>query len=235
MKHLLLALLLASAATARADSPEAILRDYRKQTVAALGKVNGMLEKAAKPIIAQLIASGDTDGAELLASQLKFKLESEPVVMAQASAALLFTQYDSARLKAVEPLQKSSIARIESMLKAPGGVKLETMTELSRARAEIETGNVASDFDWKKTWAFHYETKNSPENGKVVFNADGSAVYTSKVGNKTLGNWKYANKANSIRADFPNDEWLVTYRHTGVELRLKSTPMLVYLTPVELP
>ncbi len=235
MKPFLAALLVLLATSAFADTPGKIGEDYRKQAAQAVERVNQSLEKAAKPLISQFVVSGNTEGAELLASQLKLKLEGEPVLAPQASAAMLFAQYDAARLKALEPVRKASISRIDSLLKTAGGPSLETIQELGRLRAEIEAGNVAAEFDWKKTWGCHYENKSSPENGKVVFNADGSAVFTSKVGNKTSGTWKLANKANSIRADFPNDEWLATYKQTGVELRLKSTPVLVYLVPIELP
>ena len=122
MKHLLpFVLLLATFSSALADTPSKIAEDYRKAAEAALTKVNGMLESAATPLIAKLISSGDTDGADALAAQLKAKLAGEPVATPQASAALLFAQYDQARAKALEPVQRASISRIESLVARPEG------------------------------------------------------------------------------------------------------------------
>jgi len=146
MKHLLLTLLLVSltSATALADSPEAILKDYRKQAAQAVERLNQSLEKAATPLITKLVASGDTAGAELLTSQVKDKIAGEPVPTPQASAVQLFSLYDDARAKALAPLQKSSIARIDSLLKTAGGPKMETITELGKVREEIVAGAVES-------------------------------------------------------------------------------------------
>ena len=146
MKHLLLAtLLLATFSSALADTPAKIAEDYRKASAAALVKVNETLEQAATPLIAKLISSGDTAGAEQLTTQLKAKLAGQPVPTPQASATLLFAQYDQARAKALDPVQKASISRIETMLKpGAGSPKLETVTELGKVRAEIEAGNLAA-------------------------------------------------------------------------------------------
>lgn len=144
MKHLLLALLLVSFASiaARADSPEAILKDYNKHAAQAMERLNQSLEKAATPLITKLVSSGDTAGAEELTAQLKIKLAGDPVAVPQASAASLFTMYDEARAKALAPLQKASIARIDSLLKMAGGAKIETVAELGKVRAEIEAGKL---------------------------------------------------------------------------------------------
>ncbi len=235
MKHLLhTALLLASFASALADTPAKIAEDYRKQAASALAKVNGMLEKASTTLISQLVQQGATADAEQLTTQLKAKLAGEPVPTPHASATLLFAQYDQARTKALEPVQKASFARIDSMLKGAGASKLETVTELGKVRAEIEAGYLAAAFDWKKTWTLHYRTKDSPPSGKAVFNADGSASYTPNVGSKTLGKWKPANQANSIQVDFlPIDEWLVTSTETGVQVHNKNGPSLIFLVPME--
>lgn len=89
MKQPLLTLLLVSFASlsALADSPEAILKDYRKQAAQVVERLNQSLEKAATPMITKLVASGDTAGAELLTAQLKIKLSGEIVPEPQASAA----------------------------------------------------------------------------------------------------------------------------------------------------
>ena len=146
MKHLLLlSLLLATFSSALADTPEKIAEDYRKASAAAVTKLNETLEQATTPLIARLISSGDTAGAEQLTAQLKAKIAGEPVPTPQASATLLFAQYDQARAKALEPVQKASISRIEAMLKpGAGSPRLETVTELGKVRAEIEAGNPAA-------------------------------------------------------------------------------------------
>ena len=150
MKHPLAVLLLLASpfASAFADTPEQIAADYRRQAVAALTKLNDTLENAATPLIATLVTSGDTDGAEKLSTQLKATLAGEPVPTPQASATLLFAQYDQARMKTLEPVQKASIARIDGMLKNTASApKLDTVTELGRVRAEIEAGNAAAMAD----------------------------------------------------------------------------------------
>ncbi|MBN8420105.1 MAG: hypothetical protein J0L73_14400 [Verrucomicrobia bacterium] len=149
MKHLPLALLLlvSFATCSLADSPEAILKDYRKQASQAVERLNQSLEKAATPLITKLVSSGDTAGAELLTSQMKAKIAGEPVAAPQASAVQLFSLYDDARAKALAPVQKSSIARIDGLLKTAGGAKLETVTELGKVREEIEAGKVSASLD----------------------------------------------------------------------------------------
>lgn len=145
MKHLLLAFLVVSFSSAQADTPAKISEDYRKAAAAAVMKINETLENATTPLIAKLLTSGDTAGADTLTAQLKAKLAGEAVPSPQPSATLLFAQFDQARGKALEPVQKASISRIEGMLKSTtGSPKLETLTELSKVRAEIEAGNPAA-------------------------------------------------------------------------------------------
>ncbi|MDI1314806.1 hypothetical protein [Prosthecobacter sp.] len=235
MKHLLFSLLLVAVASssALADSPDAILKDYRKQAAQAVERLNQSLEKAGTPLITKLVSSGDTAGAELLTSQLKIKLSGEIVPEPQASAAQLFSFYDQARTKALAPIQKSIIARIDGLLKTAGGPKLETVTELNKIRADIEVGRITPDIDWGKVWGVHNEKKDSPLNGTVTFKPDGVALRITKVGNKHPGTWKSSNKANSIEVKFPDDEWLVTSKQTGVEVRSKSLTFMIFLVPVD--
>lgn len=150
MKHLLLSLLLVSFAStsALADSPEEILKDYQKQSAAALEKLNATLEKAATPLIATLIKSGDSTGAEQLTGQLKSKLAGKPVLTPQASAVLLFAQYDQARANAIKPVQKAALARIDAMLSSKERQELDTVTALGRARVEIEDGEASLPVEW---------------------------------------------------------------------------------------
>lgn len=171
MKHLLLTLLLVSltSAAALADSPEAILKDYRKQAAKAVERLNDSLEKTTTPMITKLVSSGDTAGAEQLTNDLKAKLAGEVVPNPQASAVQLFSLYDDARAKALAPVQKSSITRIDSLLKTAGGAKLELVAELGKAREEIEAGAVSTvTGDLRKvlnktkwTWGYAIEASNN--------------------------------------------------------------------------
>ncbi len=141
MKHLLLAVLLL-ASPAFADTPEKIAADYREKAAAALTKVNETLQKAIVPIVADLIKSGDTATADLLREQMRAKAAGDPVDKPLNSIAPLFKSYDGARVKALEPVQKAAISRIDAALASSDGKKLEIVTELGKVRAEIESGHV---------------------------------------------------------------------------------------------
>ncbi len=182
MKHLLLTLLLVAFAStcALADSPEAILKDYQKQSAAALTKLNGTLEQAATPLIATLIKGGDTAGAEQLTAQLKAKLAGESVPAPQASATLLFAQYDQARAKALEPAQKAAVARIDTLLSGKEGKDLDMVTALGKVRVEIEAGKLAaaepagSRYFVGKSWY-------SKVGSEYHFNKDGTGYRLQKM------------------------------------------------------
>jgi hypothetical protein len=198
MKQLLLALLLVSftASSALADSPEAILKDYRKSATQAVERLNQSLEKAATPLITKLVSSGDTDGAEQLTKELRAKIAGESIAMPQASAVQLFSLYDDARAKALAPVQKSSIARIESLLKTAGGPKLETITELGKVRAEIEAGNgdpaheptYLAKQGIRKVWGYFLSPKYDTRHGTLKLNDDGTMVI--EAGNPVTGTWQ---------------------------------------------
>ncbi len=144
MKNFLAALLLLLATSALAESPGQITADYRRQAAAALTKVNDTLEKATVPLIAEFVKAGDTSSADALRDQMKAKAAGESVKKPYASAVALFTSYDAARSKALEPAQKAAITRIEAALASSEGKKLEVVTELGKVRAEIESGKVYS-------------------------------------------------------------------------------------------
>ncbi len=212
MKYLLAALLLVSFTSAFADTPAKIAEDYRKQAAAALTKVNGMLESAATTLIAKLVTSGDTAGAEQLTAQLKSKLAGEPVPTPQASATLLFAQYDQARGKALEPVQKASISRIETLLKSASKPSLETVTELTKVRAEVEAGKAApAPPDIPMSWNYYIGRDKSYLIGELLLSADGTVSLNSlkpdgtpyMVGNPkkpeaTPGRWERT-KTNALK------------------------------------
>ncbi|OYW72054.1 MAG: hypothetical protein B7Z37_26015, partial [Verrucomicrobia bacterium 12-59-8] len=198
MKQLLLALLLVSftSISALADSPEAILKDYRKAATQAVERLNQSLEKAATPIITKLVASGDTAGAEELTAQLKEKLAGESVLKPQASAVQLFSLYDEARAKALAPVQKSSIARIDSQLKTAGGAKLETVTELGKVREEIEAGRVSHEVNFPLVWTYHM-TATGPVMAELTLSPDGK--------------WKLKNTQTGVVSE--TGEWVQVKRN----------------------
>ena len=175
MKHLLLALLLASFSSALADTPAKIAEDYRKAAALALVKVNETLEKATVPLIAELVKSGDTAGADALREQLKTKTAGEPVAKPQASAANMFKLYDAARVKALDSAQKAAIARIEAMLASNEGKKLDVVTELSKTRAEIEAGKAAPAApDIPMAWNYYTGPEKTRLVSELLLSADGT-------------------------------------------------------------
>jgi hypothetical protein len=188
MKHLLLALLLISfSASALADSPEAILKDYRKQAAQALERMNLSLKNATTPLITKLVSSGDTAGAELLTAQLKDKLVGDPVEVPHASAAQLFSLYDEARAKALAPVQKASIARIDNLLKTAGGARLETVTELGKVRELIDGGIVSSTLS---TMPMVWDRRTSQ--AVLNFKPNGTLALVSNDKARTnLGRWSF--------------------------------------------
>ena len=210
MKHLLLALLLAFTSTAAlADSPEAILKDYRKASQQAVARLNQSLEKTTTALITKLVSSGDTAGAELLTSQMKAKMMGEPVMVPQASAVDLFALYDDARAKALAPVQKSSITRIDSLLKTAGGAKLETITELGKVRAEIEaTGSIPAAVltnNIPMHWSYHLKPDRLEDNGSIDMKPDGTLTMTN-TNQSTPGKWSLTSKKNVVIVFFDTDK-----------------------------
>jgi hypothetical protein len=194
MKHLLLALLLISfSASALADSPEAILKDYRKQAAQALERMNLSLKNATTPLITKLVSSGDTAGAELLTAQLKDKLVGDPVEVPHASAAQLFSLYDEARAKALAPVQKASIARIDNLLKTAGGARLETVTELGKVRELIDGGIVSSTLStMPMVWDYFTGADRRTSQAVLTFKPNGTLALVSNDKARTnLGRWSF--------------------------------------------
>lgn len=140
--HLLtLAAIAAFTTLAAADSPDAILKDYRTRATQATQRLNETLEKQAAPIITDLLRKNDTPGAESVASQVKAKLAGEPVIAPHVAAAALFAQFDGARATALQPIQRACLARINSLLNVAGGPKVAEMESIAKAKEEIETGS----------------------------------------------------------------------------------------------
>jgi len=251
MKQLLLAaLLLVSFApsVARADTPEAILKDYRKQASQAVERLNQSLEKAATPMITKLVSSGDTAGAEEFTKNVKAKLADEPVPAPQASAVQLFSLYDEARAKALAPVQKASIARIESLLKTAGGPKLEMVAELGKVREEIEAGKVSQaatltkgDFrsflkqnKIAKIWGYYFDPDFTKKYGVLFLNDDGTLVLNS--GGSSKGTWTPTSDPAVLVVEIKDGDKAVEKTEIiikGKDVTIKRPTGLRYLKPEE--
>ncbi len=212
--HLILAaaiFLLASFSTALADTPAKIAEDYRKAAAAALTKLNGTLEAATVPLIAALVKAGDTTGAEELQEQLKAKTAGEPVLKPQASAVLLFAQYDQARGKALEPAQKAAVGRIEVMLAGKESSKLDVVKELGKVRAEVEAAKAGQEAAaLPVAWSFR-RSPTAGTDGIFMLNPDGTTEMRGGGGNS--GQWKHSAKAHTITVEWvkPKDTWTVLF------------------------
>ncbi len=208
IRPLVLALVaILSATTQAADTPAAILADYRAKAEPAIQKVNDTLEKAVVPILAELVKSGDTTGADKIKEQLKAKQDGEPVAHPHAKVAALFPLYDAARVKAASPARTSAITRIESLLKTSEGKKLEVVAEAAAVREEIETGArapVAPKIPIE--WTYHSTLEQKVAMAAVKFHADG----TFEMSGTPPGKWKANKKGNEIKITFADrSEWTV--------------------------
>ncbi|MDB6003604.1 MAG: hypothetical protein JWR15_591 [Prosthecobacter sp.] len=221
MKHLLLALLLVSfvASSAFADSPAQISADYRKQAAAALTRLNETLEKATVPLIAALVKAGDTDGATGLREQMKTKTTRDTVMKPQTSAAALFTSYDAARIRALEPAQKAAVSRIDAMLSSSEGKKLDVVTELGKVRAEIEAGRVVASSSFPSTWTYH-KNEDSVPMADLTLTPDGTWSLVDILDKATTtGTWR---QTGDTSADLNTGKliWKLDYKaKSGVIVR----------------
>lgn len=160
-----------------ADTPDAILADYRAKATPALAKVNDTLEQATVPILAELVKEGDTAGIEQVKAQLQAKQSGDPVPNPHPKAASLFALYDAARIKALEPAQKSTIGRIEAMLKTSDGKKLEVVEALGKVRAEIEGGKATpTKSAYPKKWGYYLTAAYDKKHGTLTLKDDGTLV-----------------------------------------------------------
>lgn len=211
MKHFFTALLFSATfgSAALADTPAKIAEDYRKAAAAAMTKVNDTLEKATVPLIAALVKSGDTAGAEELQQQLKAKTAGEPVLNPQASAANIFKLYDAARVKALDSARNTAVARIDAMLASSEGSKLEVVKELGKVRAEVEAAKAGPEAAaLPVAWSFRRSPTGGTD-GVFMLNPDGTTEMRGGGGN--AGRWKHSAKAHTITVEWekPKDTWTV--------------------------
>lgn len=228
---LTLAALAAFASLSHAEPLDTIAADYKAKSETALAKVNKTLDTQAAEVAARLIRLGANAEAQQLAEQVKAKKAGEPVKAPVIEATLLFQQYDSARKSALQPVQDLLLARIDTTLR--NTTDLAQVTALGNLRQQIEKGlaiDEAPAFNWVSNWDFH-KKKEAPADGSVVFNNDGTAIFTSKTGNKTPGTWVMNKTGSGIEVTFPSDAWSVTARKSGVEVKGKTWQDMAYLQP----
>lgn len=221
--------------SALADSPDAILKDYKARATPALAKVNDTLEKATVPIIADLVKAGDTTGADELKTQLKAKQDGEPVMKPHAKAANLFTLYDAARFKALDPAQRAAVGRIDAMIGSSDGKKLEIVEALGKARADIEAGKVSTPPPAMPVeWTYHGSPTSTSNIAEVHF-LPGGHWEMIEAGGKTSGKWKPNQKGDKITIQLADAVWkmeidgtLATLERPDVGkryLRVKGAPV----------
>lgn len=201
MKLLFVALTLSTSVFA--DTPAQIAADYHEKATSALQKVNDTLEKATVPLIADLVKAGDTDGAAILQTQMKAKIAGEQVLKPQARAIALFRSYDAARTKALEPVRKAAISRIDSMLASSEGKKLDIVAELGKVRAEIEAGKPATvppPVGLVKEWTYHMNATTERVSGVIIFEKGGT-LKLDFPNNQDRGTWKKTDDADTYETD----------------------------------
>lgn len=195
--------------TALAETPDQIAADYRAKAKTALEKVNATLERATVPIIADLVKAGDTTGADEVKAQLKSKQDGEPVAKPHAKAANLFTLYDAARLRALDPIQQATIRKLDAVLAAADGKKLEVVDAVKTVRAEVEAGRVsnAGPMDVPVEWTYH-QTPTGKADAKIKLKPDGTFEIDDGQGVQS-GKWKASKKGTALTIELAENTWSV--------------------------
>lgn len=193
-----------------ADSPDAILKDYRTRATQATQRLNETLEKQAALIITGLLRKNDTAGAEAITAQVQQKLDGDHVSPPHAAAAALFAQYDAARATAMQPIQKATLKRLDSLLNVPGGPKPEDLAALTKAKAEVDAGKITDPGSMPVEWTYH-QTMNGKPDARIKLKPDG--VFEIDDGSEVkTGSWKASKKNSFLAIDFNNDTWNVTIK-----------------------
>jgi hypothetical protein len=207
---LILAALAAFIAAAAADTPDAIVADYRAKAQPALDKVNATLEQATVPLIADLVKAGDTAGAEELKAQLQSKQSGEPVIKPHAKAASLFALYDAARRRALDPAQQATIRRLNAILASADGKKLEIVDAVKAVRAEVEAGKMVDPKAIPVEWTYH-QTPTGKADAKIKLKPDGTFEIDDGQGVQA-GKWKASKKGTALTIDLAQNTWAVTVK-----------------------
>jgi hypothetical protein len=229
-----LALILAAFAallvpTQAADTPASIATDYRAKAETALTRLNGTLDAEAAKVSKTLLALNDPAAVQSLAEQVQAKRAGEPVAQPVPQAVALFASYDRARSAALAPVQQTTLRRIEAMLASSDGQKTEIVAELAKIKIDVEVGLIVDHSAPPPHWTFH-RTRSGPADGAVVFGSKGDVTFISKVGNKSAGTWTRT-KEDTVLAKFPTDEWKISFRKSGTEVRTTTGQDICYLQP----
>ncbi len=199
MKTLALILAALVTVTALAETPDQIAADYRAKAKTALEKVNATLEQATVPIIAELVKAGDTAGADEVKAQLKAKQDGEPVAKPHAKVANLFTLYDAARLRALDPIHQAAIRKLDAVLAGADGKKLEVVDAVKTVRAEVESGKLpAPEPAFPIEWTYHGNLEQKTPMAKVRFLENGDFEMTGTQ----PGKWKRNRAGDKITVTF---------------------------------
>lgn len=209
-RPLLLALVASFSTLHAADTPAAILADYRAKAEPAIAKVNDTLEKAVVPILADLVKTGDTTGADQVKTQLKAKQDGEPVAQPHAKVAQLFALYDAARLRALDPVQQATIRRLDAVLASADGKKLEIVDAVKAVRAEVEAGKIVDPKAIPVEWTYHGTPTSTTNIATVKFQPDGQWEMVEATGQKTTGVWKSNTKGDKITIQLADSVWKAT-------------------------
>jgi len=207
MKTLSILLLALVTVTALAETPDQIAADYRAKAKTALEKVNATLERATVPIIADLVKTGDTAGADEVKAQLKAKQDGEPVAKPHAKAANLFTLYDAARLRALDPIQQATIRKLDAVLAAADGKKLEVVDAVKTVRAEVEAGKIVDPKAIPVEWTYH-QTPTGKADAKIKLKPDGTFEIDDGQGVQS-GKWKASKKGTALTIELAENTWSV--------------------------
>jgi hypothetical protein len=190
-----------------AETPTAIAADWRAKASVALEKVNTTLEKAIVPIIADLVKVGDTSGADEVKAQLKAKQDGEPVIKPHAKAATLFTLYDAARMRTLDPIRQATIRKLDAVLASADGKNLETVDAVKTLRAQVEAGKIVESQAIPVKWTYH-ASLDSPPLASMEIRPDGIwelYIHAKKV--KEVGTWKRIDKTNVILLSYGGSSW----------------------------
>ncbi|GEM_PF-2876661 len=198
--------LAAIASLTLADTPAAILKDYRTRATEATKRLDETLEKQGAQIVTSLVRSGDTAGAEVVTTQLKQLITGDAIPTPHSAAAKLFAQYSTARSDALKPVQAAALARLDSLLKIAAGAKLDDLQVITKARAEIEAGMITNLGAIPLKWTYHQTLTGKPD-AEILMKPDGVFEIDDGSGPQ-FGKWQV--KGDGYEIEMEKYVWQVT-------------------------
>jgi hypothetical protein len=221
--------------TQAADTPAAILADYRKAADTALVRVNATLDTEAAKVSKTLLALNDPAAVQSLADQVQAKRAGEPVAQPVPQASALFAAYDRARAAALTPVQQTTLRRIESVLASSAGHKTEIVAELAKLKTDVQAGMIPTEAPKVPVeWTYHGSPTSTSNIAEVHFLPNGNWEMV-EAGRKIPGTWKSNKKGDKITIKLADAEWKVSIDGTlatvdrpdvGIRyLRVKGSPV----------